>query len=131
MTFTGGGATLGSIATGSFAGIFGPIGVAIGLVIAISIVTKIFTGGWQKNTAKQIVARFEKERVAEKYRKGIENYWKQTSDAFDAATKALDEEWDQYVKNLRETLSSYNINEIETRIAHLRNINSFFENIPL
>lgn len=133
IALTSAGTTIGSaIATGFFAGsILGPIGIAIGLVIAISIALKIFTGGWQKSTAKKIISKFEEEEVAEKYRKGIEDFWKQTSDAFDAAAKALDEEWDQYVKDLRETLSSYNINEIEARIAHLRNINSFFENIPL
>ncbi len=133
LTLTSAGATFGSaIATGFFAGsILGPIGIAIGLVIAVSIALKIFTGGWQKNTAKQIISKFENEGVAEKYRKGIEDYWKQTSDAFDVAAKALDEEWNQYVADLRETLSSYDINEIEARIAHLRNIKSFFENIPL
>ena len=133
LTLTSAGATFGSaIATGFFAGsILGPIGITIGLVIAVSIALKIFTGGWQKNTAKQIISKFENEGVAEKYRKGIEDYWKQTSDAFDVAAKALDEEWNQYVADLRETLSSYDINEIEARIAHLRNIKSFFENIPL
>ena len=133
LTLTSTGASIGTaIATGFFAGsILGPIGIAIGLVIAISIALKIFTGGWQKNTAKQIISKFEKESVAEKYRNGINDYWKQTSDAFDAASQALDEEWDQYVNDLRETLSSYNIDEIKFKIAHLRNIQSFFENIPL
>ncbi len=133
VALTSAGVSLGSaMAGGFFAGaILGPIGIAIGLVIAVSIALKLFAGGWQKNTAKQIVSKFDKEAVAEKYCKGIKDYWKQTSDAFDIATKTLDEKWDQYVDDLRKTLGSYNINEIQAKIAHLRNIKSFFENIPL
>lgn len=134
IILTSAGTSMGAaIAAGFFSGpIFGPIGIAIGLLIAVGIgLIKIFTGGWQKSIAKQLVSKFEKETLAEKYRNGIEAYWNQTSEAFELAAKALDEEWDQYVDNLRETLSSYDINDIEYRIAHLRNISSFFESIPL
>lgn len=133
ITMTSAGAAIGQAMIGGFfaGSILGPIGIAIGLVIAISIALKIFTGGWQKNTAKQIISKFEKEGVATKYLKGIEDYWKQTTEAFDTAAKTLDEEWDKYVKDLREALNSYDINEITARIGHLRNIKSFFENIPL
>lgn len=69
--------------------------------------------------------------VAAEYRAGIEKYWDQTETAFDKAAAKLDEDWNQYVENLRQMINSYDINEIQNKIATLKFLSDFFDNIPL
>lgn len=112
--------------------IFGPIGIAVGLLIAGGLgLTKLFGGGWEKSVAKKIVAAFDENDFSEKFRDGIRRYWKQTEEAFDKAAAELDKEWDTYVRNLRDTVNGYDIQEIQHRIASLNYLSDFFENIPL
>ena len=124
-----GNSILGGILTSS---IFGPIGIALGLLVAAGLgIVKLFGGGWEKSVAKKIVAAFDENDFNGKFREGINKYWDQTETAFDKAAAKLDEEWNTYVTNLRETINSYDINDIQHRIAILRNLSDFFENIPL
>ena len=112
--------------------IFGTIGVAVGLlIIGILGLVKLFSGGWQKSVAKKLVSEFEEKRLADSYRSGIDTFWNQTSEAFGNASLELDAKWDNYVTGLRELISSYDIDEINRRIGFLKNIESFFENIPV
>ena len=66
-----------------------------------------------------------------KFRDGILQYWEQIENAFERAAAGLDEEWDEYVDNLRKTITKYDIQEIQHKIANLRCLSDFFENIPL
>jgi len=110
----------------------GPIGLAVGLLIGATLgIIKLFGGGWEKSVAKKIVAAFEDNNVTEKFRTGIRDFWNQTELAFDHATKGLDEEWASYVNNLRDTIECYDINEIQHKIAVLKCLSDFFDNIPL
>ena len=112
--------------------IFGPIGIAIGLLIATGLgIVKLFGGGWEKSIAKKVVAAIEENNIAAEYRDGIEKYWKQTETAFDKAAAKLDEDWNKYVEDLRQMVNSYDINEIQNKIATLKSLSVFFENIPL
>lgn len=112
--------------------IFGPLGIAAGLLIAGGLgITKLFGGGWEKNVAKKIVATIEKNNIPAEYRAGITEYWKKTESAFDQAAAKLDEEWNSYIEHLRLLINSYNINEIQNRIATLKVLSDFFDNIPL
>lgn len=120
----------GDIAIGS--AFFGPIGVVVGLAIAAVIgIVKLFGGGWEKNVAKKLVKAFDDNNVIEKYLEEVDRYWNNTKDAFDKAAKKLDEEWDKYVNTLRSTVSDYDIEKINRNILVLKNIESFFKNIPL
>ena len=120
----------GDIAFG--AAVFGPIGFAIGLLISASLgIAKLFGGGWEKSVAKKLVKAYDENKVGEKFRKGITDYWKKTEDAFDQAAQKLDEDWLNYVEKLRDTVNNYNIDEVKDNIVVLRNLMSFFENIPL
>lgn len=134
LLLTGAGFSLGtSILIGAMgSSIFGPIGIALGLLIAAGLgIVKLFGGGWEKSVAKKIVAALEENNVAAEFRVGISKYWDQTEAAFDQAAAKLDEEWNAYVENLRETINSYDINEIQSKIATLKFLSDFFENIPL
>lgn len=112
--------------------IFGPIGLAIGIVIAGGLaLVKLFGGSWEKSVAKKIVAYLEENDANSKFRDGINQYWNQTESAFDQAAAKLDEEWNTYVDTLRQTVNSYDISEIQNKIAVLRFLSDFFENIPL
>ena len=120
----------GDIAFG--AAVFGPIGFAIGLLISASLgIAKLFGGGWEKSVAKKLVKAYDENKVGEKFRKGITDYWKKTEDAFDQAAQKLDEEWSNYVEKLRVTVNNHDVEEIKENIVILRNLMSFFENIPL
>ena len=112
--------------------IFGPIGLAAGLLIAGGLsVVKLFDGGWEKNIAKKIVGEIEENKLADKYRAGITEYWDQTESAFEQAATKLDEEWDAYVEDLRKMIDSYDINEIQNKITTLKGLSDFFDSIPL
>lgn len=85
----------------------------------------------KRAVAKKIVKAFDENDFSEKFRDGIRQYWQQTEEAFDKAAAELDNEWDTYVCNLRDTVNDYDIQEIQHRIASLNYLSDFFKNIPL
>ncbi|QFJ53436.1 dynamin family protein [Pseudobutyrivibrio xylanivorans] len=120
----------GDLALGGLA--LGPIGVFLGLAIAgVLGIVKLFGGGWEKSVAKKIVNAYEDNNVINNYRDSMNEYWRNTEDAFRSAAEKLDEEWSKYVDTLRETVNTYDVNEINENITILKNIESFFGNIPL
>ena len=121
-----------SILGGVFASsLFGPLGIAFGLLLTIGLGLVSLFGGWRKNVAKKIVNAFEEQQINEKFHNAIKQYWEQTEDAFDKAAAALDKDWGNYVSGLRDTVENYDIEEIERKMAGLRNLADFFANIPL
>ncbi len=120
----------GDLALGGLA--FGPIGIAVGLVIAGVIgLVKLFGGGWEKSVAKKIVSSYEENNVMGKYRENIEEYWKNTEKAFNTSAEKLEQDWNTYVETLRNTVNNYDVDEINYNMTTLKNIEVFFENIPL
>lgn len=120
----------GTIALGALG--LGPIGVAIGLLIAASLgVVKLFGGSWQKSVARKLVQAYDDNRLSESFRDGIRKYWDYTDDAFIKAAENLDEKWKLYVDTLRDIVNNYDVEEIENNISLLQNLKVFFENIPL
>ena len=112
--------------------LFGETGLVIGLLIAGGLqLMRLFGGGWEKSVAKKIVSVFDENDFNMKFRDGILQYWEQIENAFERAAAGLDEEWDEYVDNLRKTITKYDIQEIQHKIANLRCLSDFFENIPL
>lgn len=99
--------------------------------IIAEVLGLVYGDGWQKSVAKKIVKAFDENDFSEKFRDGIRQYWQQTEEAFDKAAAELDNEWDTYVCNLRDTVNDYDIQEIQHRIASLNYLSDFFKNIPL
>lgn len=120
----------GTIALNSLA--WGPIGIAIGLIIATGLtVVKLFGGLWEKSLAKKIVEIYDKENVLGTVRNSFNVHWDETKEAFEKTSAKLDEEWNKYVEDLREMLNIYDEERINEKVIELENMKSFFENIPL
>jgi GTP-binding protein EngB required for normal cell division/DNA-binding XRE family transcriptional regulator len=110
----------------------GPIGVAVGVLTAAVLgVIRLFGGGWEQSIAKKIVEAYEKEDVNGKFLKGIDKYWGDTEKAFNHAASDLENEWLRYVEDLRQTVDSYDMDDLQLNLSTLRTIEDFFENIPL
>ncbi len=113
------------------AGTLGPIGIAVGIIVAAILgLFRIFGGGWEKKVAKKLINAYEEKQIIERYDEGISKYWKDTKDAFNEAAIELEKEWEKYVRKLKDMVESYDINAIEKSISELENIKVFFENIP-
>lgn len=111
---------------------FGPIGIAVGAALFVALkLINVTVKGWQKSVAKKFVKSIDEKDVAGMFRKEIENYWDNTEEEFNEAAKSVDEKWEQYVEGLKETVNNYDVEAIKKSIGDLRNIESFFENIPL
>lgn len=120
----------GSIALNSLT--FGPIGIAIGLLIVAGLaIVNLFGGMWEKRVAKKIVDIYDEEHILEKVRESFSNHWKETNNAFHNASEKLEVEWKKYVDNLRQMLTSYDVDEINKKISELEILKNFFDNIPL
>ncbi|GHV51335.1 hypothetical protein FACS1894216_05190 [Synergistales bacterium] len=110
----------------------GPIGIIASIVTIGALgVAKLFGGGWEQGVAKKIVAAFEENDITGKFRNGIRDYWTQTEKVFDLTAKELDDKWESYVSDLRVTVTSCDVNEIQEKIAVLKRLSDFFDHIPL
>jgi len=111
--------------------VIGQIALAVGLLLIAALgIMKLF-GVWEKSVAKKIVKVFDDNDVNGRFRGGIRSFWTQTEDAFNQATTALDDDWEEYVKNLHFIVDADDIKEIENKIETLKVLSSFFDNIPL
>lgn len=109
-----------------------PLGLALGLVLAAGMgVVKLFGGGWEKSVAKKIISQFEDGHFADKFCEAMDSYWNETQAAFNKAADELDSSWQNYVEELRTLVNSDDITEAMSKIESLKNIEVFFDNIPL
>ena len=111
--------------------IIGKIALAVGLLLMAALGIMKLLGVWEKSVAKKIVRVFDDNDVNGQFRAGIRTFWTQTKEAFNQAAIALDDDWEAYVKNLHNIVDDYDIVEIQLKIATLKNLSSFFGNIPL
>lgn len=128
------GISVGGTAAGisAVAAIGGPaiLGIAIAVIAAISIFA-VLSGGWKKSISKKIVNTYNSKKVLEKFKESIEKFYLDTEDAFNAAADSLENEWKEYVSNLKELVLNCNINEIQNRISKAKEFKNFIQGIPL
>lgn len=119
-------------ATAAVASIGGPVvlGIALAVVAALGAFT-IFSGGWKKILAKKIVSAYEEQQALKKYQAIIDSFWNDTQSAFDTAADNMEKEWQDYVQNLNELISNYNVKDLKARIDKANDIQDFLRNIPL
>jgi transcriptional regulator with XRE-family HTH domain len=124
------GGTAGAAAAVSAIG--GPIviGIALAIIAAISVFA-LLSGGWEKSLAKKIVKEYDAKNCLMKYKESIEQFWTDTVNAFNIAADALDKEWKDYIRNLEEMVSSYNIRDIQHKIKAAEEFKNFLAGIPL
>ena len=107
------------------------VGIIVSILSAISLwIIKAARLG-EKSISKKLVEAFDDKNIAENFREEIRGFWERTLSAFQQAASGLDDEWALYVRNLREAVEGYNITEIQYKMASLKVLSSFFDNIPL
>lgn len=119
-------------AASAVAAIGGPIvlGIALAVIAAISIFA-LLSGGWEKSIAKKIVKEYDSNNALMKFKNSIEQFWTDTEVAFNVAADSLENGWKQYVNNLKEMISTYNVSEIQNRIRMAEEFKNFLQGIPL
>lgn len=126
----GGGAIAAGV--GAVAPILGPVGVGLGALILLAIgLFRLFTGGWEGALSRKIIEIFDEKEVAKKYREAITGYWEETTIAFDTAVIELENKWTEYVDRLSKFVNENDPQLIQDQIDELKDIESFFVNIPL
>lgn len=119
-------------------------GIGVGLDIAISLgvaltggvivagilgMISFFSGSWEKDTAKKIVKAYEDNNCILKYKKVIENYWKNVEIVVDNEMDKIDRDWNNYVEVLKINIDNFNKSNINNNINTLKNIQKIFEKI--
>ncbi|MFW6029722.1 MAG: helix-turn-helix domain-containing protein [Halanaerobiales bacterium] len=123
----------GSAAAASTVAAFGGpvvLGIAIAIIAALSVFA-LLSGGWQKKIAKKIVKEYDKNNCLIKFKNNIETFWEDTENAFSAAANSLEKEWKDYVNNLKEMISTYDVDDIKNRIKRAKEFKNFIKGIPL
>ena len=95
------------------------------------LINNLFNEGWQKDFSEKLINSYGENNVLQEYLNGIEKYWDTTDEAFIKAADELNKKWIEYVNSLEETVKNYNLDELKNNIISIKNIKSFFENIPL
>jgi transcriptional regulator with XRE-family HTH domain len=119
-------------AAAAVAAIGGPI--VLGIALAIIAATSLFallSGGWEKSIAKKIAKEYDANNCLMKFKSSIEQFWLETEIAFDAAADSLENEWKEYVNNLKKIVTTYDVNEIQNRIRMAEELKNFLLGIPL
>lgn len=107
---------------------FGPVGLAVGLGIAIFgwVVNR---QSWQERLAKQIIDSFEKNSCVNQLEKGIELFWNNVEDSFELLVEQAEEDWKRSVRELKAMVDINSMNMAEENIEHLGVLRLFFERI--
>ena len=115
------------------AAIGGPVvlGIALAVIAAVTMFA-IFSGGWEKSTAKKLVEAYEKENVLEQYRDIIKKFWlTDTVTAFNSSADAMEKAWQDEIANKKGLLDNYDVEDIQCRIEAAKKFKDFLSNIPL
>jgi transcriptional regulator with XRE-family HTH domain/GTPase SAR1 family protein len=114
------------------ASIGGPIvlGIAIAVLAALTMFA-IFSGGWRKSLAKKLIEALDKEDALGKCQNNLNQYWRDTKTAFNAAADNLESEWKNHLQQLKIEIDSYDIDEIEKSISAIEAFKNFIHSIPL
>ena len=119
-------------AASAIASIGGPnlLGIALYVIAALGMFG-VFSAGWKKRVAKKIKASYNEQNALPKYNKCIDEFWKDTNNAFEIAANKMESEWQMHIKDLRDTLNNYDAEELEEHIRKAEEIKAFFVNVPL
>jgi len=111
----------------------GPITLGIGLfAAAVFLGLALFGGSWEHRLAKKIVSHFEEQKVLDKLLEGNNEYWRDTTKAFDLGANAVEEQFQEYIEHLREICSDSEVSreKVENLLSVLGELKDFFGGIP-
>jgi len=111
----------------------GPITLGIGLfAAAVFLGLALFGGSWEHRLAKKIVSHFEEQKVLDKFLQGNNEYWRDTTKAFDRGANAVEERFQEYIEHLREISSDNEVSREKTEnlLSVLGELKDFFGGIP-
>lgn len=115
------------------AAIGGPITLGIGLFAAVVFLgLALFGESWERRLAKKIVSHFEEQKLLHKFLQGSDEYWQDTTKAFEKGANAVEEQFQEYVQHLRELCSNDEVSrkKVENILLSLRELKAFFAGIP-
>lgn len=127
------------IATGGTAGamgllsaIGGPVTLGIGIAVALFFGFRaLFGDSWQLRLARQIVEKFGKEKVAERFATAISTYWGETEAAFEQAADKVEQEFVAEMNHLRDAYTDpKKKGEAERMVEGYRRAQDFFVGMP-
>lgn len=120
----------GAAATAAIASIGGPLTLGIGLAVIIGLgVFGLLTGSWRTKAAKNLKKAFDDANAPEKCCENLDKYWNDTIAAFNKAANEMENEWTEFVFNLRNTLDNYDIDALQNAVRKSRELNDFFDGI--
>lgn len=110
------GGTAGAIS--GVAALGGPVvlGVALAAITMVGVFAA-FSGSWKKRVANKIIQSYQEQNARSKYNITIDQFWDDTEAAFKTASDNLEEQWLQYVGNLRAKLNHYDPEELKKQLA--------------
>jgi transcriptional regulator with XRE-family HTH domain len=115
------------------AAIGGPITLGISLIAAAaSLGWALFGESWERRLAKKIVSHFEEQQVLDKFLQGSDEYWQDTTKAFERGANAVEEQFQEYIQHLREICSDDETSKekIENLLFLFGELKGFFAGIP-
>ncbi len=105
-------------ASAAIAAIGGPIVLAIGFAVILACLAFVmFSGGWKKAIAKEIVKKYDKKNVLSHYVSLNSQYWSDTEEAFNQASNQLEKEFEDYIADLKKEVYESNDDELKSKIA--------------
>lgn len=117
-------------ATAAVAAIGGPVVLAIGMgVILASIVLIALSGSWKKNIAKKIVEKYDEKGVLSTFVSQNNKFWSDTNDAFIKASKKLEDDFEDYISELKKEVYGSNDDDVKIKIASEENKIKAFDSL--
>lgn len=118
-------------AASAVAAIGGPavLGIALAAIAALSVYAA-FTGSWKTKVAKKLCETYNDKDALAKYNDIIDQFWEDTRKAFEAASDKMESSWRGYLKDMRNKLNNYDIEQLNDCIRKGKKVKYFFENIP-
>lgn len=105
------------------------IGIALAAIAALSVYAA-FTGSWKTKVAKKLCEAYTDNDALAKYNDVIDQFWEDTRKAFEAASDTMESSWSGYLKDMRDKLNNYDIDQLNDCIRKGKEVKYFFENIP-
>jgi transcriptional regulator with XRE-family HTH domain len=111
------------------------MGGPVVLAIALSILSAItlffcFSKSWQRRMAEKICDDFLNQGMKDKWKEGIQKYWRDTLIGFQCASDNVEQDWTAKLSEWRKIVESSSKETIQKRIDALERKNNFLARLP-